>query len=445
MSDSGDVKHFAAPVAVRGTVRVPGDKSISHRALLLAGVATGKSRIGGLGPGADVAATAHCLRQLGVAIRGAAPTVTVDSPGWGAWQSPRGVLECGNSGTTMRLLLGLLAARPGLVATLDGDASLRQRPMARVVAPLQDMGADIGSSGGRPPLFVRGRHLAGAAHTLAVASAQVKSALLLAGLFADGETSIAAPQPTRDHTERLLARQGVGCSEEHGVLRIRGAGVGADLPPLGAYQVPGDPSSAAFPIVLALLHPAARIAVASVALSPRRLGFVRVLQRMGAQLRVEAGATRENEPTGRLLAASSALIATAVTAAEIPDCIDELPLLCLAAAAAHGTTRFAGLAELRVKESDRLAATARLLADLGVASDVGEDWLCVHGVGRAQAWQPGAAPFAPGLDHRMAMTAAVASSVQARALGIRGFDAAVASSWPGFAAALGSLGVSELP
>ncbi len=422
-----------------GILTIPGDKSIAHRALLFAALGTGHSRIVGLGTGADIASTARCLRQLGVSIVSDGDVWQVDSPGFGGWQTPADTLDCGNSGTTMRLLTGLLAAHPGLHATLDGDTSLRQRPMARVVEPLTVMGAQIASSQGRPPLVVTGQALHGALHVLPVASAQVKSALLLAGLFAAGETVVEEPLESRDHTERLLAALGVAL-RTHGTRHaIAGRGPQAVLPPLGEVHVPGDPSSAAFAIVLAVLHPDADVTVQRVAQNPTRTGFLRVLERMGARVTIAARAQACGEPLGNLRARSSHLCATDIAAQEVPSLIDELPILALAAAAALGTSHFSGLAELRVKESDRLAAILRLLHLLGVPAESGADWLTIHGVGAAAEFDASRAAFRPGLDHRMAMTAEVANLVSPSALEIPGFAEAVASSWPEFTAALAGL------
>ena len=397
-----------------GILTIPGDKSIAHRALLFAALGTGHSRIVGLGTGADIASTARCLRQLGVSIVSDGDVWQVDSPGFGGWQTPADTLDCGNSGTTMRLLTGLLAAHPGLHATLDGDTSLRQRPMARVVEPLTVMGAQIASSQGRPPLVVTGQALHGALHVLPVASAQVKSALLLAALGV----------ALRTHGTRHA---------------IAGRGPQAVLPPLGEVHVPGDPSSAAFAIVLAVLHPDADVTVQRVAQNPTRTGFLRVLERMGARVTIAARAQACGEPLGNLRARSSHLCATDIAAQEVPSLIDELPILALAAAAALGTSHFSGLAELRVKESDRLAAILRLLHLLGVPAESGADWLTIHGVGAAAEFDASRAAFRPGLDHRMAMTAEVANLVSPSALEIPGFAEAVASSWPEFTAALAGL------
>ncbi len=424
---------------LRGSLTLPGDKSISHRALLFAALGTGRSVLTGLGTGADVLGTAHCLRQLGVAIAIADDVAHVHSPGFSGWLTPAHPLDCGNSGTTMRLLIGLLAAHPRLTAQLDGDASLRKRPMARVVEPLTAMGAQIAADLGRPPLRVVGQTLHGATHVLPVASAQVKSALLLAGLFAVGETIVQEPLPSRDHTERMLAGLGVQLRSAGTRHAIAGRGPDAQLPALGDFAVPGDPSSAAFAVVAAVLHPNAAITVRGFSHNPTRVGFLRVLARMGAHVATAHPATVAGEPVGDVLAQSAVLQATDIAPDEVPSLIDELPILALAAAAAHGTSQFRGLAELRVKESDRLAAIVELLTMLGVATQSGADWLTIVGKGSAGNFAATPASFHPGLDHRMAMTAAIANLCSPSRVAIGGFAEAIGSSWPGFNAAMARL------
>ncbi len=419
---------------LRGSLTLPGDKSISHRALLLAALAQGRSVLHGLGTGDDVQRTAACLRQLGVQITQQADATHVASPGFAGWKTPEATLDCGNSGTTMRLLLGILAAHPDLTATLDGDASLRKRPMARVTGPLAAMGAVILSCEGRPPLTIVGQTLHGAIHDLPVASAQVKSALLLAGLFANGETVVHEPLQSRDHTERMLTALGVPLQREDNRHTIVGQGPRAVLPPLGDFHVPGDPSSAAFAIVAALLHADADVTVRHFSQNPTRIGFLNVLGRMGGHLQTREPSTLAGEPVADVRATSSQLIATDIAEGEVPSLIDELPILALAAAAAAGTSHFCGLAELRVKESDRLAAVVRLLTCLGVPTQSGADWLTVVGMGESSRLRANAGAFVPGLDHRMAMTAAIANLVSPSALEIQGFAAAAGSSWPSFAA-----------
>lgn len=417
---------------MRGSLTLPGDKSISHRALLFAAIGTGRSVITGLGTGDDILRTAQCLRQLGVRIDLDVGVARVESPGFAMWHTPAAPLDCGNSGTTMRLLLGLVAAHPVLTVQLDGDSSLRNRPMARVVQPLIAMDAQIQSQGGRPPLVVTGRTLHGAAHVLPVASAQVKSALLLAGLFAEGETAVVEPLQSRDHTERMLAGLGVALENVGTRHAITGRGPRAVLPALGDFVVPGDPSSAAFAIVAAALHRDADVTVRQFSHNPTRAGFLRVLERMGARLETHGWADVAGEPVADVRARSSRLQAADIVPAEVPSLIDELPILSLAAAAAQGTSHFQGLAELRVKESDRLAAIVRLLDLLGVETQSGADWLTITGKGSAADFAATAQSYAPGLDHRMAMTAAIANLVSPSELKVAGFAEAVGSSWPNF-------------
>jgi len=419
---------------------VPGDKSISHRALLLAALADGSSRFWGVSPGHDVAATASCLRGLGVDLRctdAASHTWQVAGLALESWRSPQQALDCGNSGTTMRLLCGILAGAPGLCATLTGDASLLRRPMRRVAEPLRAIGARVAVTAmGTAPLHIAGCRLSGGSVQLTVPSAQVKSALLLAGLAAEATVEVRQSAPTRDHTERMLAAMGA-----HVDVHAEGVAVGPGaLRPLPPARVPGDPSAAAFAVALAVLHSDAEVAVAGVCLNPRRTGWLRVLQRMGAAVEVVAdptGTTLAGEPSGTLVARSSDLHATDLRADEVTDCVDEVPILALCMAAARGTSTLHGLGELRVKESDRLAATAGLLAALGVAGNAGADWLRISGRGGAGHFSRLCA-FDPGLDHRMALCAAVAG------LCGRGVDhianwSTTATSWPGFAAAVGPL------
>lgn len=429
---------FARPPHLRGTSLVPGDKSISHRALLLAGLATGTSVLHGLATGEDVLATAACLRQLGVRVTFAHDHVHVESPGHAGWVAPTVPLDCGNSGTTMRLLMGLLAARPGLRVRLTGDASLSRRPMARVAAPLRMMGAHVELVDGHAPVDIVGQALHGAAIALPVASAQVKSAVLLAGMFAQGQTQVTEPLASRDHTERMLPALGVTVHSV-GLTHML---TGPSQRPITAgqsWQIPGDPSSAAFLVVAALLHPAAQIQVERVSTNPTRTGFLDVLRRMGANFRVDSGAPLGLEPTGSVFAQSSPLLATHVSAAEVPALVDEVPILALAAAAAQGVTRFDGVGELRVKESDRLAQVSRLLHLLGVPHQTGADWLEVHGLGSTEFWSAPQEVWVPGLDHRMAMTAAIAGTVGRNPIAIAGFDEAVRSSWPEFASTISGL------
>jgi 3-phosphoshikimate 1-carboxyvinyltransferase len=431
---------FRPVAALRGACRVPGDKSISHRALLFASLAPGPTSIQGLGTGQDVLATARALQALGVPVGLSGTAAIVHGLPLAQWQSPVDPIDCGNSGTTLRLLAGLLAAAPGMRAILTGDASLQRRPMRRVVEPLQAMAACISLDlHGTPPLTIEGTLLHGAHHHLAVASAQVKTALLLAGLSGQGDTVVHEPLPSRDHTERLLAIAGVPLHREHLSLRVTGRGPWAcPLPPLDTLRIPGDPSSAAFLLVAALLHVDAEVRVHDVCCNPLRLGWVRALQRMGADMTLEDQRLAEGEPVATLVARSSSLTCLELEPEEVPASVDEVPLLALASAAARGVSRLHGLAELRVKESDRLAATRRMLALLGVETEVLGDSLIVHGQGSARAWQPTGEPLTAGHDHRMAMAMAIAGIVGPVATRVQGPEA-ILSSFPEFQTTLANL------
>ena len=407
---------------LRGVVRMPGDKSISHRAYLFAALATGRSRIEHLGGGEDVHATRLALEHLGVRIRTApGGAVTVQGAGVEGLREPDVVIDCANAGTCMRLTAGLLAGRP-FHATLTGDSYLRRRPMARVVEPLRAMGARIdGRDGGRlAPLSIRGGDLTGMRHALPVASAQVKSALVLAGLQATGVTEITEPGHSRDHTERMLGAFGAPVEVSDGVVRVR---EGAPEP--FEVIVPGDPSSAAFLVVAASITPGSEIVVEDVALNPTRIGFVDVLRRMGASIEIRQAGERAGEPVGDIAVEYAPLTGTVVSGGEIPSVIDEIPVLAVAGAFAEGVTEFRDAAELRVKETDRIGTVEQELTQLGVGVESFADGLVVRG-GRPR----------PGMlkshgDHRVALAAAVAAHAIDGESTVRGFKAA-AVSYPGF-------------
>lgn len=392
---------------VAGTLVVPGDKSIAHRALLFAAIAAGRSVVRGLPPGADVRTSRHAIEALGVSVHDEAGAVVVEGRGWDglarAPAAPPLALDCGNSGTTSRLLLGLLSGRPGRFV-LAGDASLSRRPMGRVTRPLAAFGAAI-EGGQTLPLTVAGRALRAARVATGVASAQVKSALVLAALQADGESTIEEPEPTRDHTERMLASMGASIAPLAGAAaawRVVGG-----CPPLAPLDlaVPGDPSSAAFLVGLASALPGSALAVRGVALNPRRVGFLRVLRQMGA--RVSWSEERADpEPIGTIEVAGGRLAGTTIAGQEVVDAIDELPLLAVLAAVAEGETRIEGAAELRVKESDRIAATLALLRAFGAECEERPDGLVVAGGARLA----GTAFDARG-DHRIAMAGTIAAAL----------------------------------
>jgi 3-phosphoshikimate 1-carboxyvinyltransferase len=389
------------PRPLRGTLRVPGDKGISHRALLFAAMADGRSRVTGLAGGDDVRRTRRAIEALGVAVTVDKEGCTIDGRGIDALTEPVDVLDCGNSGTSIRLLTGLLSGRPFLTV-LTGDKSLVTRPMRRVVEPLRAMGAHIDgrADGALAPLVVRGGNLSGTDHTLAVASAQVKTAIVLAGLQADGVTTVTEPAPSRDHTERMLAALGapVARLDERCVQVTRGAPGPLEL------HVPGDPSSAAFWAVAAAITPGSDLTIEGLDLNPTRIAFVDVLARMGASIGIEHSHDELGEPVGALHVRHGALQGTTIQGAEIPWLIDEIPVLAVAAAFAEGMTHIRDAAELRVKESDRVATVAGMLGAMGIGVETADDGLSVRG-GR-----PVPARFESHGDHRIAMSAAVAAN-----------------------------------
>ena len=421
---------------LRGRVRAPGDKSISHRALILGALALGRTEVTGLLEGADVLATARAMRLFGAeATRRGEGEWTVQ--GRGGLAEPGDVVDCGNAGTAVRLILGAAAGFP-LTATFTGDDSLRRRPMGRVLDPLERMGAQALARGGaRLPLTLRGGALRGVAHAPATPSAQVKSAVLLAGLRAEGETVVREAERTRDHTERML--RGFGRDVETAPEGAGGrAGVRGSAAPLSPARidVPGDPSSAAFPLAAALLVPGSDVAVEGVLLNPLRTGLYDTLREMGADLTVEDAAERGGEPVGVLRARACALRGVVVPPERAPSMIDEYPVLAALAAFADGPTVMRGVAELRVKESDRIALTAAALRACGVEVEEEPDGLVVHGRGRPPA---GGATVATGGDHRIAMSALVLGLAAEREVAV---DEAgmIATSFPGFTALMRGLG-----
>ncbi len=408
--------------ALRGDIVVPGDKSVSHRALLLAAIAEGVSHIRGFLESEDTRATARVLQQLGVRIEVPAPGVrVVHGVGLHGLKPADGPLDCGNSGTGMRLLAGLLAGQ-SFDSVLVGDASLTRRPMRRVTEPLARMGARINTTDGHAPLHVHGaRVLQGATHTPPVASAQVKSALLLAGLYADGDTVVRERHPTRDYTERMLAAFGCPVAFEPGHVRL---GAGGRLDAIDV-DVPGDFSSAAFFLVAASLVRHSALRLRGVGLNPRRTGLLNAMQLMGANVRVEARRKLAGEAVGDLVVKHARLHGIDLPEATVPDMIDEFPALFVAAAAASGTTSVSGVGELRVKESDRLAVMAAALRTLGIGVEESSDGARITG-GRLR----GGSVHSRG-DHRIAMSLAVAGQIADAPVVIR--DCAnVATSFPGF-------------
>jgi len=407
---------------VLGRIAVPGDKSVSHRALLLAARAEGRSRITGLSVGKDVLATLRAIEQFGAATgRNGDGRLVVDG-GAARLKEPESVVDVGNSGTGIRLLAGWSTGIDGLTI-LTGDESIAARPMGRVVEPLQQMGARIdGRHGGRlPPVIVRGGGLHGIDYRPPVPSAQVKGAILLAGLTAEGETTVREEVPTRAHTEEMLKLCGADVTVSPGAVAVRRS----TLSPFD-LDVPGDPSQAAFWIVAACITFGSDVTVERVYVGAGRTGFLDVLTRMGADIELvdkDAGSS-----TATIRARFGPLKATDVGGDEIPALIDEIPALAVAAAYAHGTTTFSGAAELRVKESDRVSSMTAALAAIGADCESRPDGLIVHGGGGRPL--PGGAVDSAG-DHRIAMAGAVAALPAAGPVVISGWDA-VATSYPGF-------------
>ena len=419
------------PSRVRdAVVTVPGDKSISHRALLLGSVATGKTEVDGFLAGEDCLSTLAAMRALGVDIQQPSPTqMSISGVGLDGLTAPESQLDLGNSGTAMRLMAGLLCGQ-SFNSELSGDASLSSRPMGRIITPLREMGADIESRDGKPPLKIRGGNaLRAIDYKLPMASAQVKSAILLAGLYASGETRVAEPAVTRDHTERMLRSMGVEVGSNHGVISLRGGQALAGR----EFAVPADLSSAAFVMLAAVLAERADIRIEQVGINPTRTGVIAILQSMGADLRLENPRLLGDEPVADIRVRSSRLSGGSVDPALVSLAIDEFPVLFVAAAAATGKTTFSGLAELRVKESDRISAMADGMRALGIVVDETADGAVVHG-GR----------FTGGIvnslgDHRVAMSLALAGTVASGEVTVHDVDA-VDTSFPGFCGLMNSIG-----
>ncbi|MDZ7588881.1 MAG: 3-phosphoshikimate 1-carboxyvinyltransferase [Parasphingorhabdus sp.] len=433
-------KIWAPSGPLQGRVCVPGDKSISHRALMFSALAVGESRITGLLEGEDVLATAAALRAMGATIvRDGAGDWRVHGVGVGGLLQPEQALDMGNSGTSTRLLMGLVASHP-ISATFIGDASLSRRPMGRVIDPLALMGADIVSRDGCLPLTVRGLCPAvPLEYRLPVASAQVKSAVLLAGLNTPGVTRVIEPVPTRDHSETMLAGFGADISvtiDADGVRHIALMGE-AELRPQDIV-VPGDPSSAAFPAVAALLVEGSDVTIENVGINPTRAGLFATLQQMGGDIRFENERRVGGEPVADLRIRHSALTGIDVPPDIAPSMIDEFPILFIAAAMATGATRTSGLHELRVKESDRLAQMAKGLMQLGVAVEETADGLIITGRGGEPLKGGGDIVIETALDHRIAMSFAVAAMVANGGLTVDDMSP-VQTSFPSFSKMISEL------
>ena len=424
--------------ALQGRVRAPGDKSISHRALILGALASGVTEVTGLLEGDDVLRTAAAMRAFGA---------QVDQLGGGAWRvvgrggfsEPEDVVDCGNAGTGVRLIMGA-AAGFSISATFTGDSSLRKRPMGRVLDPLSRMGArHAGRSGGRLPLTLQGGDLSGLTYVLPVASAQVKSAVLLAGLHAKGGVVVREPEPTRDHTERMLrafgARVAVTDEADARVIRLDAGQALSGC----RIDVPGDPSSAAFPLVAALITPGSCVTVEGVLLNPLRTGLFETLKEMGADLTIENLRDAGGEPVGDITARHSALTGVEVPPDRAPSMIDEYPILAVAAAFAEGRTVMRGIGEMRVKESDRVALMAQGLAACGVGVEEEPEALTVVGAVRANHPVRGGAQVTTHGDHRIAMSHLVLGLAAQEAVSVDE-PGMIATSFPGFVALMKGLG-----
>ena len=407
-----------------GHIAVPGDKSISHRAVLIGSICDGETHVTGFGRSADTESTIAAVRALGVRVdEHGSDVLRVLGRGLRGLVPPAAPIDCRNAGTLVRLLAGILAGQTGGAFELTGDDSLSARPMGRIAEPLTQMGAGVETADGLLPLGIHGRTLHGIDYALPVASAQVKSCLLLAGLYAEGETTVVEPAPTRDHTERMLARAGAAVTIRPTSVTIRRA----DRLSLGDVEVPGDFSSAAPLILAATLVPGSELHVHGVNLNPRRTGLLQILERMGAKTTVYNRREIGGEPGGDLDIRSADLVATTVGPGEVPLAIDELPLFALAAAYAHGRSRLRGAAELRAKETDRIEATVDAIRTLGGHAEATDDGFAVRGVptrlrgGRVESQG----------DHRIAMLGGVAGLASRDGVQIVEPDC-VGVSFPGF-------------
>ena len=413
------------PVArLVGHVAVPGDKSISHRAVLLGAICEDETHVTGFGRSADTEATIEAVRTLGVEVEeDGGETLRIRGKGLRGLTAPGTPIDCANAGTLVRLLAGILAGQPGGTFTLTGDASLSGRPMGRIAEPLGRMGATVATEDGHLPMTIGGGALHGIDYALPVASAQVKSAVLLAGLYADGETTVVEPAPTRDHTERLLAAAGARVTIRPTSVTIRPA----ERLSLGRLEVPGDFSSAAPFLVAATLVPGSELHVHGVNLNPRRTGLLPILERMGARVTIYNRREVGGEPAGDLEVHAAPLVGAVVGPDEVPVAIDELPLFALAASCARGESVLRGAAELRAKESDRIDATVDALRALGVRARATDDGLRVTGV----PTRPKGGRIASRGDHRLVMLGAVAGLASREGVRVEDADA-VGVSFPGF-------------
>lgn len=414
--------------SLRGAIEVPGDKSVTHRAVMLASLAQGRSSIAGYCRGEDCLNTMRACRAMGIEIQESPDRFDVQGKGLWGLSEPKGPIDCGNSGTGIRLLTGLLAGQD-FFTVLTGDASIRRRPMGRIVRPLREMGASIaGRSGGElAPLAITGRKLTSIAYTSPVASAQVKSALLLAGLFAEGTTIVTEPRMSRDHTERIFRYYGIACTQRGTTVSVEGRPAAGW--PAKDLHVPGDFSAAAFFLVAGTIVPGSEITIRQVGVNPTRIGLLTILTRMGADIQVLRCREEAGEPVADLTVRSATLTGVAVSADEIPHMIDEFPILCVAAAMAEGDTIVSGAEELRVKESDRIATMAVELRKMGASMTERQDGMVIHGSGGRTRLT--AASCESHGDHRVAMSLAVAALVADGVTTITD-SGCIETSFPGF-------------
>jgi len=424
MAGKTPLKKILPPKQLMGEIAVPGDKSISHRALILNSLATGHSRISNLSPGKDCLSTITCLRALGVKLTkedGKAPVILVNGVGKAGLTEAKNILNAGNSGTTIRLLGGVLASQPFL-SIITGDSSLRSRPMKRLIEPLRLMGGEIygRDNDSLAPLAIRGKKLHGVNYTLPVPSAQIKSAVLLAGLFAEGDTTLQQGQPSRDHTERLLKLMGAKIESDGNLISL--APLKTPLTGIDLF-IPGDISSAAYWLVAGAIHPSAHIKIMNCGINPTRTGIVDALLAMGAKLKIENQRLEGDEPVADLDVESSRLKAINIGGDLIPRLIDEIPLLAVAACFAEGKTVIRDARELRVKESDRIASTAKELNRLGAKIDELPDGMIIYGGEKLLGNEVSSYG-----DHRLVMSLAVAGLVARGTTSIRNARAAEISN-----------------
>ena len=420
-------RQISAAPRLRGALSVPGDKSISHRAVMFNAIAEGKAEITHFLPGADCLSTIACFRAMGVQIEQHADRVVVHGVGLRGLREPSDVLDCGNSGTTLRLMTGLLAGIDGMYAVLTGDASLRSRPQRRIVDPLRGLGATLDgrNQGALAPISVRGARLHGGHYELTIASAQVKSAVLLAALSGDGVMTVSGRIDGRDHTERMLAGMGIDIQTRENTVTLTPP-VHPVFPYALSLRVPGDPSSAAFWWVAAAIHPNAELTTMGVGMNPTRIGALEVLRAMGARVTVSNMRTEGSEPVADVTVASSSLTGTTIKGAIIPALIDEIPVLAVAAALATGQTVIADAAELKAKETDRIQTVVEALQAMGVRVEATADGMIIEGRGQLDA-----AHVDSHGDHRLAMAWAVAALVARGEMHIAGSEA-VDVSYPDF-------------